>query len=111
MVPCNHKEADTHVFLHATNMAENGHQREVICTVDTEVLVLAISTFNKLSSFVEELWLDFGAGKNRKFYPVHDIYEELKESNAMELPFFHAFSGWDHVCFLSHVTKSNAWNA
>ena len=58
-------------------MAENGHQRVLICTVDTDVLLLAIFTFDNLQSFVEELWLDFGAGKNIKFYPVHDIYEEL----------------------------------
>ena len=57
MVPCNHKEADTCVFLHATNMAENGHQIVVICTVDTDVLVLSISPFDKLQSFVKELWL------------------------------------------------------
>ena len=73
MVRCNHEEADTRVFLHATNMAENGHQRAVIRTVDTDVLVLAIFTFDKLQSFVEKLWLDFAAGKNRKFYPVDDI--------------------------------------
>ena len=48
MVPCNHEEADTCVFLHATNMAENGHQRVVIRTANTDVLVLAISTFDKL---------------------------------------------------------------
>ena len=88
MVPCNLEEADTRVFLHATNKAENGHQRVVIRTVDADVLVLAISTFDKLESFVEELWLDFGAEKNRKFFPVHDIYEELRKSKAMGLPFF-----------------------
>ena len=109
MAPCNHKEVDTHVFLHATNSDENGHQRVVIRTVDTDVLVFAISTFDKLQSFVEELWLDFGAGKNRKSYPVHDIYEELGKSKAMGLPFFYAFTGCDQVSFLSLVTKSNAW--
>ena len=72
-------------------MAENGHQRVLICTVDTDVLLLAIFTFDNLQSFVEELWLDFGAGKNIKFYPVHDIYEELGKSKAIGLPLFHAF--------------------
>ena len=46
MVPCNDEEADTRVFLHATNMAGIGHQRVVIRFVDTDVLVLAISTLN-----------------------------------------------------------------
>ena len=109
MAPCNHEEVDTHVFLHATNSNENGHQRVVVRTIDTDVLVLAISTFDKLQSFVEEPWLDFGAGKNRESYPVHDIYEELGKAKAMGLPFFHAFTGCDQVSFLSHVTKSNAW--
>ena len=109
-VPCNHEEADTHVFLHATNMAENRHQRVVIYTVDTDMLVLAISTFDKFQSFDKELWLNFGAGKNRKFYPVHDIYEELGKSKAMGLPFLHVFTDCDQVSFLSHITKSNVWN-
>ena len=89
-------------------MAENGHQRVLICTVDTDVLLLAIFTFDNLQSFVEELWLDFGAGKNIKFYPVHDIYEELGKSKAIGLPLFHAFTGCNQVSFLSNVTKSNA---
>ena len=42
------RRIDTHVFLHATNSDENGHQRVVIRTVDTDVLVFAISTFDKL---------------------------------------------------------------
>ena len=109
MVPYNHEEADTRVFLHTTNMAENGHQRVAIRTIDTNVLVLAISTLDKLQSFIEELWLEFGAGKNRKFFPVHDIYEELGKPKAMGLPFFHGLTGCDQVSFLSHVTKGNAW--
>ena len=99
MVPCNDEEADTRVFLHATNMAEIGHQRVVIRFVDTDVL----------QSSVEELWLDFGAGKDRKFYPVHCIYEELGKPKAIGLPFIHAFTGCDQVSFISHATKSNAW--
>ena len=90
-------------------MAENGHQRVVIPTVNTDVLVLAISTFDKLQYFVQDLWLDFGAGKNRKFYIVHGTYEELGKSKAMGLPFSHAFTGCDQVSFLSHITKSNVW--
>ena len=90
-------------------MAENVHQRVVIGFIDTDVLVLAISTFDKFQSFFEQLWLDFGAGKDRKFYPVHDIYEELGKSKAMGLPFIHAFTGCDQVFLLSHSTKSNAW--
>ena len=109
MSPSNHEEADTRVFLHAKDMARNDHTQIAIRTVDTDVLVLAISAFYQLEDMVEKLWVDFGAGKNRSFFPVHEIYNDIGESKARGLPFFHAFTGCDQVSFLSHVTKKSAW--
>jgi hypothetical protein len=42
---CNHKEADIRVFLHAKQAAQAGHRNIVIKTVDTDVVVIAISLF------------------------------------------------------------------
>ena len=41
--PCNHEEADTRMLLHAVHAARHGHTKVVLRTVDTDVLVLAIS--------------------------------------------------------------------
>ena len=66
LTSCNHEEADTRVFLHVKDMTQQGHTKMVIRTVDTDVLVLAVSVYEQLQEEMEELWVDFGAGKNRK---------------------------------------------
>ena len=44
--PSNHEEGDTRVFLHTKDMVTQGYRRIVVVrTVDTDVLILAISTF------------------------------------------------------------------
>ena len=103
--PCNHEEADTRVFLQVKDMAKQGHRKMVIQTVDTDVLVLAVSVFEELQDSIEELWVDFGTGKDRKFVPIHKTFQRIGELKARGLPFFHAFTGCDQVSFLSHVTK------
>ena len=49
----------------------------VIRTVDTDVLVLAVLVYEQLQVEMEEPWVDFGAGKNRKFFPVHETLEHI----------------------------------
>ena len=34
--------------------------------MDTDVLILAVSVYEQLQEEMEELWVDFGAGENRK---------------------------------------------
>ena len=58
---------------------------------------------------MEELLVDFGAGKNRKFFPIQETLEHIGECKARGFPLFHAFTGCDKVSFMSHVTKSAAW--
>ena len=83
-------------------------KKTTIKTVDADVLILSISIFYKLKDHLEELWIDFGIGKNRRFFPVHEIYQHLAEEKALVLSFFHAFTGCDQVSFMSFVTKNTA---
>ena len=46
--PCNHEEADSRMFVHAYDAARNGYNKLLIRTVDTDVVVLAITNFTKL---------------------------------------------------------------
>ena len=71
---CNHEEVDTRVFLHVKDMAKEGHRKMVIRTVDTDVLVLAVFVYEDLKDGIEELWVDLGAGKNRKFVSIHKTF-------------------------------------
>ena len=38
---CNHSEADTRILLHLAHAAESGHTTDYVCTVDSDVMVLA----------------------------------------------------------------------
>ena len=46
--PCNHEEADTRMLLHVAHATAQGHQKASIRTVDTDVIVLAVSHFQHL---------------------------------------------------------------
>ena len=45
LAPCSHEEADTRMLLHADHEAQQGHKVVCLKTVDTDVLVLAVSIF------------------------------------------------------------------
>ena len=44
--------------------------------------------FEDLKDGIEELWVDFGAGKNRKFVPIHETSQRIGELKTLGLPFF-----------------------
>ena len=59
-----HKEAHTKIFIHLIDMATNGITKIGIQTVDTDVLVLALASFNKLYVIgLREPWLLYGTDK------------------------------------------------
>ena len=57
------------MLLHAVHTARHGHTKGVLRTMDTDVLVLAISQMQNLN--LSELWLEFGVGKHYHVIPVH----------------------------------------
>jgi len=58
LAPCNHEQADTRMLLHAFHTAQHGRHAILIRTVDTDVVVLAVSL--ELQS-EEKLWLAVGS--------------------------------------------------
>ena len=87
---CNHKEADTHVFLHAKQAAQAGHRMIVIKTVDTDVVVFAISLFRSLQ--IDELWIEFGVGKSKRWLPIHTYSQNLGQDTCSGLLFWYVFT-------------------
>ena len=75
LIPCNHKEADTPIFLHVKHCADSSHSKVAIRTVDTDFVVIAISLFHSLE--IEELWIEFGFGKSRWWLPFHSHVHAL----------------------------------
>ena len=61
--PCSHEEADTRLVLHLLDAAHAGHEKIMIRTCDTDVVVIILS---KLASIqmAREVWISFGVGKH-----------------------------------------------
>ena len=98
LAPCTHKEADIRILLHLQDAVQQGYSKVSIRTVDTDVVVLAIASANRLN--ISELWIAFGVGKSFRFVPAHEIAKALGPDQSVALPMFHAFTGCDTVsCF------------
>ena len=67
--PCTHEEADARIFVHCLDSVREGNKRPLICKVDTDVVVIAISVFRWLSA--SEIWIAFGSGKAFRYIEVH----------------------------------------
>ena len=94
--PCSNEEADTRITLHIAHAAQSGYSRVMICTVDTDVVVLATALWYHLH--LAELWVAFGTGKNYRYLPIHSVAVSLGVYHCIVLPLFHAFNGCNAVC-------------
>lgn len=108
VAPCMHEEADTRILLHLQDAIQQGYSKALICTVDTDVVVLAIASVNRLN--ISELWITFGAGKNFRFIAAHKIAKALGPDRCVALPMFHAFTGCDTVSCFGDRSKKTAWD-
>lgn len=70
----NLQEVITRVFLHVEGMAKQGHRKMFVWTVSTNMLVLAVWVCKELKNDIEELWVDFGAGKGMKYVPILETF-------------------------------------
>ena len=62
LAPCTHEEANTRMLLNAVGSANKGYHGFILRTVDTDVLVLAVSTVVSLED--TGISVAFGTGKN-----------------------------------------------
>ncbi|CAG2233639.1 unnamed protein product [Mytilus edulis] len=105
---CNHEAADTRTLLHVGIAVKSGMQKIMIRTVDTDVVVIAVSAVHKLN--ITCLWMAFGVGINFRYIPVHEIALFMGPSKSNALLFFNAFSGCDQVSSFSNRGKKTAWD-
>ena len=109
MSPCQQEEADTRMMLHLHHAADHGHAKAYLRTVDTDVVIIAISQFQEIG--LSELWIGFGSGKTFREIPIHIISQQLGPDLCKALPFFHGFTGCDVTSAMHGVVKKSAWNA
>lgn len=64
--PCNHEESDTRLMVHLKDIVADGHKNIVMKTVDSDVVVLAVSTFARSIQegiAIDKLYIAFGTSK------------------------------------------------
>ena len=109
ITPCNHSEADSRIILHLAHGVAQGHQKAYIRTVDSDIVVIAVSVFLQLN--LVELWVGLGTGRNYKDLPIHEISSQMGPVKSSTLPLFHAFSGCDSTSQMFGIGKKTAWVA
>ena len=62
--PCVKEEVDQRKFLHAIDLVRKGYRKLTILTVDTDVVVIALNAFWDMMPDIQELWIEFGKGKD-----------------------------------------------
>lgn len=82
-------------------------------TVDKDVVVIFIGAFNKFIAFNQNisLWIEFGSGKNLRYFCINKISENLGCVKSRALPMFHAITGCDTTSSFLGKGKKTAWNA
>lgn len=94
------------MLLHVSHAANHGHLNLLLKTVNTDVVVLAVSVAQGLTR-ENELWLAFGNGNSFRYLASHEIAAGLGSEMAHTLPMFHALNRFDTVsCFAGHGKKT-----
>jgi len=108
LAPCYQEEADTRLFLHVADAVQKGRKRVTVRSVDTDVVVLAVASFEKVGA--EEMWVAFGSGTNFRYIAVHELVTTLGPRTCGSLGVFHAFTGCDTVSAFAGRGKKTAWD-
>ena len=62
--PCSQEEADTRGPAHLQDIVSHDHSVISMRTVDTDWIVIALAQFHSLTPELEEIYVEFGTGKN-----------------------------------------------
>ncbi len=95
-------------MLHVADCVAQGYGKITIRTVDTDVVVLAVSIVAKLD--ISELWVAFGTGKTFRYIGAHTIASNLGQYKSAALPLFHSLSGCDTVSSFAGRGKKTCWD-
>lgn len=80
----------------------------MVRTVDSDVVILAINVFQKVS--LEEMWIAFGAGSNFSYIAIHKVAAALGPTTSSALLAFHSFTGCETTYLFCGRGKKNAWD-
>lgn len=106
LAPCSQEEADTHL-LHVADAVQKGSKKVTIRNVDTDVVVVAVSSFSKINP--DELWVALDTGSRFRYIAIHELVATMNPRQCSTLPVFHAVMGCDTVSAFAGRGKKTAW--
>ena len=90
------EEADFLLLPHAKYAVENGTEKIIVLSNDTDVIVGFIyHCRNLLNNGLKELWLRGGVGVTTRFIPIHTLINNLGPSLCEQMPAMHCLTGHD----------------
>ena len=96
------------MLLHVAHATKHGHQRVSIRTVDTDIVVLAITQFQHLH--ISELWIEFGIGKQYRFIPAHLVALSMGPEKEVLCHFSMHSQGVTQLQPSVELEKKTAWD-
>ena len=87
-------EADTRMMLHAFHASKNGYENIIICSEDTDVLILSLAFCGDIPA---TLYQRFTTQSRTRFLNVNEIALSLGSNICKNLPSLHAITGCDTV--------------
>ena len=107
----NHEEADTRIVVHAKTAAQIGAEHIVVCSPDTDVLVLLVHHYTTIAA--KEIFLLTGRVGRRasltRYIPVHRIYENLEKKQHNIMLSVYCLTGCDTVSSFRGHGKRTAY--
>ena len=68
-------------------MIENGLITISLKTVDSDVVVILVGLFYKIADQVDDIWVEYGAGKHLQYISIRTMYNQLGELKAKAILF------------------------
>ena len=111
LMSCTHEEADTRMFVHATDGAKHGMNKILLRHVDTDVVVIGICMAQK--SGCDCLWFAFGTGTSPTFQYLDAtaMTQALADAKCGGLHAYRALTGCDVTSPFAGKGKRTAWTA
>ena len=83
LAPCSQEEADTRLLLHVADAVQKGCRKVTKCTVDTDVVVLAVASFSKIAP--DELWVAFGVKLSFRYIASHEMVSKSRYGQQKQI--------------------------
>ena len=102
------EETDTKIIVHILSCIRNDHTKILVRTGDTDVVTLILAHLSLLQQSYD-IEVDFGFGKNRKYYNINIISLHLSDEQRSALLFFYIFTRSDVTSSFFNLSKKLWW--